>query len=51
MMNCLSGKRERKCRAAKARDVQDQGKVQYAGGIREVTAMEAGELSQGDMGG
>ena len=51
MMNCLSGKKERKCRAAKARDVQDQGKVQYAGGIREVTAMEAWELSQGDMGG
>ena len=43
MMNCYVRKRERKCRVAKARDVQGRGKVQDAGGIREVTelAMEA----------
>lgn len=43
MMNCYVRKREKKCPVAKARDVQGRGKVQDAGGIREVTelAMEA----------
>lgn len=53
MMNCYVRKREKKCPVAKARDVQGRGKVQDAGGIREVTelAMEAWELSQGEAGG
>lgn len=52
MINCFVRKTERKCWVAKARDVQDQGKVQDAGEIREVTesAMEAWELSQGEVG-